>query len=90
MGCINDGHEPLYMKQNPSLWIYAKLEDCCDRYYGWIKRECMGLEDVPTGLFYPNWEEQGSVKCLNDENAPAYMTNNQGVWMFASATACEL
>ena len=27
--CVNDGKAPSYMANNPTMWLYDSLSDCC-------------------------------------------------------------
>ena len=59
------------MNRNYGQWMYKNLEDCCQRYYSWMKDGCIlnnaqatlvsgDVEDIikPTdGLYFPDWEK---------------------------------
>ena len=46
--------ESCSMTLAPSTWMLATLDECCERYYGWMLNECKGSSgDDPSGLWYP-------------------------------------
>ena len=50
------------MRVNPSSWLYATLESCCERYYpGWNKPKC--LNSAGTGLWYVDY---AMLRCVTD------------------------
>ena len=88
--CVNDGNEPLYMKMNPTLWMYATLDECCKKHYGYKLMNCKGSGNVHSGLYYPNWKNNPIEQCINDGNEPDYMSNNPTAWMHDTIESCEL
>ena len=49
--CLQDGKEPGYMRINPKEWLFATLEECCERYYsGYNKNKC--INEQGSGLWY--------------------------------------
>ena len=63
--CVNDGKAPLYKKNNPSLWMYDTLSECCKSNYAWGDKynECMASENPPVvESWYVNWTTQICVK----------------------------
>ncbi|EJK65972.1 hypothetical protein THAOC_13128 [Thalassiosira oceanica] len=87
-GCKTGGGQPLYMTLDESTWMLATLNDCCERYYGWMLNECKGTSGgAPSGLWYPDWEGSDDT-CKNDGNEPEYMALNFDAWMHSSKQAC--
>ena len=59
--CLQDGNQPVYMK-NTEAWLFGSLKECCDRYYGgWKKNKCMNIKG--SGLGYVS--HMGG-KCVTD------------------------
>ena len=85
--CKNDGGAPPYMVQNPTLWLYDTLAECCAAHYAWKSNECLGTTTTPSGLYYPDWSGDNEG-CLNDGNEPAYMTQYSTLWMHATLQSC--
>ena len=94
--CLNDGEQQEYMNTNPGAWLYTTLEACCERYFSWAVTDCLKLNAeativsssgvvpivvLPTSsLFYPDWGNTDT--CINDGNAPQYMVEQFGTWMY--------
>jgi hypothetical protein len=72
-----------YMNNHPDQWMFANLDDCCNRYFPWDVIGCLGSDpsfvDPTKALYYPDWGK--SSTCINDGNAPAYMKRAPNVWM---------
>ena len=87
--CLNDGAQPEWMDQNPSVWLSSTLDACCSRHFSWNYKYCMGaLDDTcARALYYPDWEGENKA-CTNDGNEPAYMIANPGMYMFSSQADC--
>ncbi|EED86515.1 predicted protein [Thalassiosira pseudonana CCMP1335] len=87
--CVFNEEFPQYMQLNPS-WTGSTLEDCCRRYYSWRYDDCMveggGTSNTAT-LYYPNWEGSDHV-CVNDGEAPAYITQAASAFMFEDLKDC--
>eukprot|EP00804_Cyclotella_cryptica_P015488 CCRYP_003530-RA/>CCRYP_003530-RA protein AED:0.49 eAED:-0.02 QI:0/0/0/0.42/1/1/7/0/872 len=67
--CLQDGQAPLYMQKNPLYWMYANLEECCDRYFGgWNKNKCMNQQG--SGLWYVNYALGKCVIDCDEVNGP--------------------
>jgi hypothetical protein len=77
------------MSNDPQQWLFDSIEDCCDKYYFWDMRSCLGSDpsyvDPTTVLYYPDWE---SGVCIRDGNAPDYIRNQHTFWMFESLSDC--
>mmetsp|Transcript_20570 Transcript_20570/g.42774 ORF Transcript_20570/g.42774 Transcript_20570/m.42774 type:complete len:639 (-) Transcript_20570:133-2049(-) len=86
--CLNDGNEPDYMKLNPSLWVYSTRSSCCTRYYSYAYNDCMGSDAVPSGKYYPDWDQNQESRCVSDGQEPDYMASNPTAWMYDSAEEC--
>ncbi|KAL7536626.1 hypothetical protein ACHAXR_007302, partial [Thalassiosira sp. AJA248-18] len=93
---LDEGDAPSYMRINPTTWMSATQADCCTSYFNWNFIECAGsaasggsapTTPVTAGLYYPNWE-QGTNECLNDDNQPAYMSNDQTRYMHSTLESC--
>lgn len=78
------------MNQYPEMWMYDNIEDCCSRYFGYNIIGCRGSDpqfvDPTEKLYYPDWE--GTRKCINDGQAPAYMKAAYTAWMLENLTDC--
>eukprot|EP01082_Thalassiosira_pseudonana_P004230 g3727.t1 g3727 contig13:15864-17481(+) len=87
--CVFNEKFPQYMQLNPS-WTGSTLEDCCKRYYSWRYDDCMveggGTSNTAT-LYYPNWEGSDHV-CVNDGEAPDYITQAASTFMFEDLEDC--
>lgn len=33
--CKNDNGQPVYMTNNPSLWMFDTLDECCSEHFSW-------------------------------------------------------
>jgi len=69
--CINDGNQPVYMTNNPSVYMYETLEDCCDWYFSWAPNSCLVGEGAAasssgTPKWYVNWREGTHGVCVQD------------------------
>ena len=72
------GNQEPYMNMNPSSWLYATLDGCCERYYNWNFAGCKAAHfeatlvsgsisaapDPLDALFYPDWGRTNT--CVND------------------------
>ena len=77
------------MKLNPTYWMVLTLDECCTKYYGWGYDECMGTSGVSTGLYFPEWDGAGSIKCITSNDEPKYMKNNADAWMYDTVEKCK-
>jgi hypothetical protein len=63
--------------------LFDTLADCCKNYYAYDLRSCLKSDpsyvDPTDFLYYPNWE---TGICVRDGQAPAYIRNQQTLWMF--------
>ena len=42
------------MSLDTTTWMLATLNECCERYFGWMLNECKGTsESSSSGLWYP-------------------------------------
>jgi hypothetical protein len=77
-----------YMNNNPSLWMFTTLKDCCDRYYSWDVVTCLSsgfsFVDPTRDLFYPDWGKTNT--CINDGQAPPYMKKASSDWMYSESS----
>ena len=87
-GCTRDGDEPLYMTQNPAIYLFNTKADCCAEYYYWNLAECLaGSTATSSGnSYYPDW--LGDDTCKNDGGAPAYMISNPSLWLYDTLSDC--
>ncbi|KAL7469921.1 hypothetical protein ACHAXS_010160 [Conticribra weissflogii] len=66
--CVNDDNPPYYIKSNPSMYIFASIEECCTAFFPWSYDECIHPKPEPCtsnamesgekdseNLFYPDW-----------------------------------
>lgn len=83
--CLDDGNQPFYMSSNAAAWLYNNRDGCCTRYYSYDYALCMG-EDIGAVGYYPAWD--GTQKCLNDANVPAYMRLNPSQWLYDDIDSC--
>eukprot|EP01082_Thalassiosira_pseudonana_P001948 g2096.t1 g2096 contig11:711293-713012(+) len=90
--CVFSEKYPQYMQLNPT-WTGSTLEDCCKRYYSWRYDDCL-VEGGGTStaantatLYYPDWEGSDHV-CVNDGEAPDYITQAASVFMFEDLEDC--
>lgn len=71
------------MSNHSQQWLFDTIEDCCNRYYSYDLGTCLKSDpsyvDPTDSLYYPNWETD---ICVNDGEAPAYMRNQNTMWMF--------
>ncbi|KAL3798157.1 hypothetical protein HJC23_005718 [Cyclotella cryptica] len=96
-GCLNDGKEPEYIANNPTLWMYKTLSECCKVTIAGSSPKCMSAATAPTptasvplpgsGLYYPDWEG-ANTGCLNDGQEPEYMASNPTLWMYTTLSEC--
>lgn len=61
--CYNDGEYPTWSAQ----YIKTTLEECCETYYRWAKKQCMldggaAISDVATEKWYVNWHTESCVQ----------------------------
>jgi len=86
-GCIDDGNEPDYMRDNAMGLLYVHLAECCEQHYSWNSQVCL---DAPatlnSNLYFPDWE--GDDTCKNGGGQPDYMNNSPTLWMHDSLAAC--
>jgi len=67
--CLQDGKEPGYMRINPKEWLFATLEECCERYYsGYNKNKCMNEQG--SGLWYVDYQTNQCVVDCDESNGP--------------------
>lgn len=63
-GCLNDGAEPDYMVNNPTLWMFSTLDACCEKHYAYNLAGCTGASGSSgTNKFYMDWN---ASKCVQD------------------------
>jgi len=87
-GCIDDGNEAAYMRQNSMEYLFSALADCCKKHFNWNYMECIGGQPGAYGsLFYPDFEGSNEV-CLTGGDQPKYMNNAPEVWMKTSLEDC--
>ena len=60
--CLEDGNEPQYMTDIPTMWLFDSLEECCLRFYSWDSNSCLNVE-TGSGMWYA---DQLSQKCVSD------------------------
>jgi hypothetical protein len=85
--CKRDGNEPLYMTDNPTMYMFNQKKDCCAEHYSWNLAECMGTAaSTSAGKYYPDW--LGDNMCKNDGAAPTYMTLNPTMWLHDTLSDC--
>jgi hypothetical protein len=77
------------MEQNPSAWLFSTLDRCCSQHFSWNYEYCMGsLDDTcARALWYPDWEGDNQ-SCKRDGDAPYYMIENPGHYMFNTKADC--
>lgn len=67
--CKNDGKEPAYMTTNPSQWMHATQQSCCELNYNWNYASCLAYGSAPSptpagsAKYYMNWS---TSKCVQD------------------------
>lgn len=88
-GCLGDGKEPYYMTANANFFLVDSLVKCCEKYYNWNYYDCTGTRPVLTnGEYYPDWTGGSSSYCLNDDQMPDYMLNNQNWYLSTTLQKC--
>jgi len=61
--CLEDGNQPLYMKEL-GAWSFVSLEECCVQHFGgWNMNKCMNVKG--SGLWYVSYT---GGKCVTDCN----------------------
>lgn len=86
--CIMDGNEPDYMRANSEgFYLFVELADCCKIHYSWDFDNCVGIDLIPSGLYYPDWEGDNEG-CKNDGGEPSYMVNDPTAWMYETLEKC--
>ncbi|KAL3782222.1 LOW QUALITY PROTEIN: hypothetical protein ACHAWO_000795 [Cyclotella atomus] len=80
--CKADGNAPSYMTTNTYSWMYASLAD----WFGTCIASGGNVVDTTASLYYPDWA--GVDTCVNDGNAPDYMSSNPTEWMYESLVDC--
>jgi len=86
-GCIDDGNEPDYMRDNAMGLLYVQLVECCTQHYSWNFLVCTDAPaNLNSNLYYPDWE--GDDTCKNGGGQPDYMNNAPTLWMHDSLAAC--
>jgi len=74
-GCIDDGNEPRYIRDNYMWYMFSKLEDCCKTHYAWNYFSCVGNAGLQNAeLFYPDWENDAD-SCKDGGGQPPYMVS---------------
>ncbi len=87
-GCIDDGQEPYYMLSNHQYFLSNSREECCKKFYEWDFYTCTGTLPVAAfGKYYPKWTTTSST-CLNDDEIPTYMLNDQGWYLSTTLRKC--
>lgn len=51
-GCINNGYEPSYMKENDSYYLFSSKQDCCEQWFAY-DQFCMTSTSTKK-KFYPD------------------------------------
>ena len=87
-GCTRDGNEPLYMTQNPAIYLFSTKADCCTEYYSYNMADCLGGSGATSSgsKYYADW--LGDDTCKNDGGAPSYMIANPTQWLYDTLSAC--
>eukprot|EP00956_Cyclotella_meneghiniana_P019802 scaffold34431_cov24-Cyclotella_meneghiniana.AAC.2 len=86
-GCLRDGNEPLYMTQNPTVYLYNTKADCCKEFYYFDYSTCIGSTSSNSGTsYYADW--LGDNTCNNDSKAPSYMVHNPTMWLYDTLAEC--
>ena len=62
--CLNDSQEPQYMIQNPSIWMFSTLAECCEKYYSYNLATCTGAS--PSAGTTKYWMDWTNKKCVQD------------------------
>jgi hypothetical protein len=92
--CLKDKDVPNYMRRDQSNWIHADVSGCCKRYYESAYDECVGASggnaSGPVSKWYPAWANNGEkdVKCIFGFDAPDFMKNKPGDWLYDDISAC--
>lgn len=70
-----------YMSNNPGLWMFKTIEDCCKRYYSWDVVTCMSSDssyvDPTKDLFYPDW---GKTETCKNDGLAVSMDSSARLW----------
>jgi hypothetical protein len=76
------------------LFFESSREACCERFFRWDKKACLGEAAATPPGFYPNWGFLGD-KCLNstaqigrENSLPDYMMNNPHQWLYDDIESC--
>jgi hypothetical protein len=87
-GCTRDGNEPLYMTQNPAIYLFSTKADCCTEYYSYNMADCLGGSGATSSgsSYYADW--LGDDTCKNDGGAPSYMIANPTQWLYSTLSDC--
>ena len=70
--CVNDGEQPPYMTNNPSIFMHSTIESCCEQNYSWILNTCEGNQGsdtdggTATSMWYMNWSAGTDGACTQD------------------------
>ena len=59
--CLNDGNQPAYMNADPAQYLFDTQEQCCDRYFAWDRRTCLGSVSSGTSKWYMDWLAEACV-----------------------------
>ena len=60
--CLEDGAQPMYMVNNPTLWLFDSLVECCLRFFQWDTNSCLNMGSG-SGLWYV---DPLTSKCVTD------------------------
>ena len=87
--CKNDDKAPQYMKDDSNLWMFDNQDGCCNRFFSYKLSDCLGISDVSTNKYYPNWskDDNGCKQDTVANPAPKYMKGSS-VWLFDTLDAC--
>jgi len=85
--CKTGGGQPTYMN---GVYLYATVEDCCQKHYGWKVNTCINSSSASSGassspatmLYYPDWSAD---VCKNDGGESVDMNSN---YMYETLDAC--
>ncbi|KAL9179689.1 hypothetical protein ACHAXT_008979 [Thalassiosira profunda] len=86
-GCVDDGNEPPYMRDNYVYYMFANKEDCCSEHYNWNYDACVGRSTAIAGMYYPDFGGSEHI-CKNDGAQPQYMNVAPEVWMHTTLLEC--
>jgi len=67
--CLNDGNQETYMSNNPSVYMYDTLEDCCTWHFSWTLASCLGSAGgvaAGTEEWYVDWTAGTNGLCVQD------------------------